>query len=511
MTALQSYGWISPERQVARDQLTSSVVPAPKPVNKTYEELTGAEDRGIYFRAERLHAREVLGKPAPLARINQHALELGDFSMGGLSVLARPDDDGPGEIGEELPLEIGVGRLVLYRGRAQIRRIEPNPFRTKVALAFTSGYLDVPSFVGQCRKIQLRHELDQLHAPRLSPIKPEYRLHCADTLHFLQRLRAISDDFAARCGGSPETAVEDFLALCDELVVPEWRRLWHRGNEIVRAIMPRREALAFAKDFTERMLTPAFMPGPIWRRSFEKPRGYPGDFELMRQVYAWETAGESLYAKAMHRIGLDVAECIATRMHMAQETIAQRVRNKPGDEPVSLMSLGCGPAEEIARYLDGASGPGALNVTLVDQDHDALATAHGRCYPLLTRRADGSAIRPFEVSFAALLRDNKVFSQLGAQDLIYSMGLIDYLTPRRAHQLVSALYETLAPGGQLLIGNMADVAGGNQWPMEFICDWSVRYRTEADMRAMARGLPAAQLDVVSDPTERVVILKLVKP
>ena len=51
------------------------------------------------------------------------------------------------------------------------------------------------------------------------------------------------------------------------------------------------------------------------------------------------------------------------------------------------------------------------------------------------------------------------------------------------------MYERLAPGGLLVIGNMK--AGTDMiWPLEFIEDWSLNYRTPEEMRALvpyARG------------------------
>ena len=45
-------------------------------------------------------------------------------------------------------------------------------------------------------------------------------------------------------------------------------------------------------------------------------------------------------------------------------------------------------------------------------------------------------------------------SGLPPQDLIYSVGLIDYLSERRAAGLVRKLFELLIPGGLLIVGNM---------------------------------------------------------
>jgi len=479
---------------------------------KTYEELPGAENRQIFFRADRHSVRDMLGDPAPVALVNHERLELNDFSMSGLSVFTKPDDDYVGEIGDELSVEIGVGDRILHQGVGRVIRIEPTPFRTKIALEFSGGFLDVATLVDHCRGEALRRRLERTGAPDHAGVPRDYRAHCADTLHFLSELRADLQHIESDIGPvAAENRSAELLAMCEEIVLPKWRALWYRGNEIVAELMTERHAMAAAKRYTEKVVTPAFMPGLMWRHSFEKPRGYPGDFELMRRVYAWEVQGESLYDKMLHRIGLDVAECIATRMDMMSDTIAAVIDEKAGSAPAHILSLGCGPAQEVVRYLEAPNRQRAAKFTLIDQDHDALASVHRRCYPHIARRADGTEINCLEMTFKRLLGDDDVFDDLPEQDLIYSMGLVDYLTPRRARQLVEALYAKLSSGGRLVIGNMSDAATGNQWPMEFLCDWTVVYRSRNEMLAMAAELPSAKIELAPDPTGRVYVLTVHKP
>jgi hypothetical protein len=86
------------------------------------------------------------------------------------------------------------------------------------------------------------------------------------------------------------------------------------------------------------------MAGAVWERSYRKPLGYPGDFAMMNYVYEWQPRGETIYERLVHRIGLDVAECIGTRMVMVQEAIAETIAARPGAVPERILSLGCGPA-----------------------------------------------------------------------------------------------------------------------------------------------------------------------
>jgi len=97
------------------------------------------------------------------------------------------------------------------------------------------------------------------------------------------------------------------------------------------------------------------------------------------------------------------------------------------------------------------------------------------------------------------------------QDLIYSVGLLDYLSDRRARMLVRRLYDALLPGGLLIIGNMNETALSNLWPMEFIADWTLQYRGEAEMMGWSEGLNAKECWTETEKTGRVRLLFLRKP
>ncbi|MEJ0043374.1 MAG: hypothetical protein WDM81_14660 [Rhizomicrobium sp.] len=78
----------------------------------------------------------------------------------------------------------------------------------------------------------------------------------------------------------------------------------------------------------------------------------------MNQVYDWERVGGDAYEMLMHRIGLEVAECIRTRMEVVRTHIADVVRERGHDRPARITSLGSGPAREVEAYLasHGSSG-----------------------------------------------------------------------------------------------------------------------------------------------------------
>lgn len=481
---------------------------------KSYEELVGAEGRRVFYRAQRYKAQELFRENMPDVEVGDVALTLFDFSLSGIAALADRTVECWDEAGAEVPVHIRLGEATLHKGRGRICRVEASPFGTKIAVSLTTGHLDVSRIMATHEKLSLERELDGGREAAAERIDPEYRRVCADVLHLLRRYSsalARLDDKDNRQALADDAGREEALRLCEERILPEWQGLWYRANELVDPVMKDPEAFKATKRFTELVLTPEFMAGPIWRRCYEKPLGYPGDFEVMNYVYAWRHQGETVFARLLHRIGLHAMECVTSRMVTMQQTIAEVVAANPGGAPARVTNVGCGPAQEVANYLQLKSLPRPVEFTLIDQDHDALSHAYQHIYPEVVRLGGHAKVRCLQVSFNELFRAGQLFREIPPQDLIYGVGLFDYLMLRRARALVATLFERLAPGGSLVVGNVKAAPTSGLWPTEFICDWSLIHRSKAEMCELADGLDPTMMEIKTDRTGLVYLLCLHKP
>jgi cyclopropane fatty-acyl-phospholipid synthase-like methyltransferase len=100
----------------------------------------------------------------------------------------------------------------------------------------------------------------------------------------------------------------------------------------------------------------------------------------------------------------------------------------------------------------------------------------------------------------------------GTFDLIYSVGLSDYLPTRVTERLISRMFAMLNPGGQLVIPNFLPNILDSGF-MESFMDWHLIYRDAADMSALARNLPKEEIAgkrTFSDPTNNIVFLQITK-
>ena len=398
------------------------------------------------------------------------------------------------------------------RSLASVCRAEKNVFGAKIAFKFVDGFIEFDKLLNRNLHAQIitKTSLAGPDAVRLVP--QEYRVLCADVLKLLRAYRSIlslDSAHASEFAGHIDN-VAAFEA-CEDRLVQHWRSLWRTGNDIARTVMNDRESREATKEFTELVLTPELRMGAIWDRSYAKPLGYPGDFEIMNQVYDWKRVGHGAYEMLLHRIGLEVAECIKTRMEIVRGVIGETSRREVG-RTARISSLGSGPAREVELFLAStAAQSGHAEFTLIDQEQAALRYAHERTYAHTLKLQGRYSVRALNISFTDILRGISAMNDLPQQDLIYSVGLLDYLTDRRATSLVERLYSMLAPGGLLIIGNMNETPLSNLWPMEFITDWTLYYRDEPQMLAWTKGLNATRTWTEPDPTGRVRLLYVLKP
>ena len=86
--------------------------------------------------------------------------------------------------------------------------------------------------------------------------------------------------------------------------------------------------------------------------------------------------------------------------------------------------------------------------------------------------------------------------ELPPQDLVYSVGLIDYFNDRFVLKLINYAHSLLHPGGRLILGNFHP-ANSSRAIMEYVLEWNLIHRTEDDMHnlfaASAFGRPCTRI------------------
>jgi hypothetical protein len=125
------------------------------------------------------------------------------------------------------------------------------------------------------------------------------------------------------------------------------------------------------------------------------------------------------------------------------------------------------------------------SITLLDQDDGAL---HAASRALLTDTTTAISLlhRPVRDLLAGSCR-----LELG-QDVIYPLGLYDYLPASTAATLTSRLWEAVGPGGLLVVGNFAQGAQNDRAFLKAALDWWLMYRTQLSQAQPHAGTSTAR-------------------
>ena len=299
---------------------------------------------------------------------------------------------------------------------------------------------------------------------------------------------------------------------------PAFRDIWYGCNDIIGAIDYGDIRFAAIKDYTERVIRPHLMGAPVFERSWAKPLGYPGDYQIMLYAYLSNQPIKTptLFDNVIHLyFAHTFGECIRGRLDLAMATIRARmaeVKTSP-ETPFEMLSVGAGAAVELPPLLDHPTAQNQYQkIHLIEQDAHPLQYALENAAPSLARHGDRVDLIAFNVSFVEVFQAGRLVKEeaLGLQDVIYSLGLIDYFRQPRAKKFALEMYGNLKPGGTLILCNVAKRREGCEWILECLTDWRLHYRTEADMLDMV-DIPGAEITPALEPSNQMWVVTVKKP
>ena len=484
---------------------------------KHYEELTGGEGRRVFYRAERFNAKTLMSSISPVVKVDDKSFDLFDISMSGISFVSPQNFSWLEDMNKDVPLKLNLGTTEIFTGNGKIRRIEPHENQHKVAIELTKGFLDIQKILDQHDDLALQQAVTVGLADQSHLVPAAYKEAIGDAVYMLRSIHEVLDKVEQelnREDSRREERIKDIILACETKAYARWAEISKKCLKITKELGDDEAAIAATKKYTELVLTPELLAGASWNRAYTKPLGYPGDYQVMNYAYNLTLEGDTAYAKFCHRLGTSTGEFITTRMTMTKQAIANLSTKAAsnGQERFKVASLGCGPAQEVANFLKTTTMPLPVEFTLIDQDHDALSYAYNSTYPQVARLEGMASVKCLHATFLEFLATGKLFRKLEKQDLIYAVGLADYLGKKRATRMVDDLYSNLAPGGTLIIGCMRSSDASLEWQVEYVVDWTLVHRNEEEMLELAQNLDQeATREVVVDSTGDCHLLIITKP
>jgi extracellular factor (EF) 3-hydroxypalmitic acid methyl ester biosynthesis protein len=286
--------------------------------------------------------------------------------------------------------------------------------------------------------------------------------------------------------------------------------------EIVAARVPPEDKPAH-RLLARRLMHSLVFCSPFAYRTYHKPLGYPGDYEMVNMMLRDPFEGGSLFAKAFNAwfVSQPPAEAHRNRInYLVQKLVEETARVAAQGRMARIYNLGCGPAVEVQRFLAEQPVSNQADLTLLDFNNETLAYTTGMLQSLKTQHHRSTRINLIKKSVAQVLKGRGRSTTADAEtkyDLICCAGLFDYLTNQYCKQLMNLFYDMLAPGGLLVTTNV-DPSNPIREMLDYMLDWNLIYRNGTELRALAPD--AADPDLVSvcaDITSVNVYMEVRKP
>lgn len=282
-------------------------------------------------------------------------------------------------------------------------------------------------------------------------------------------------------------------------------------NKATRDIVGRGHALALSIDNSKlvssikegfrELIKPWMLKSLIMKRALEKPRGYPGDYQMLEYIYDNKPISTDIgYYFDKGFLDSDLVRSVVNRKNMTKEHIKSMIKAKHG---LKILNLASGSCREIRELLKENNTKNGFSLTCLDQDEEAIE------FSSKTLKSLTDVIFIKEDILSVTKDENK--GLLSDKDLIYSIGLIDYLPDRVLKKIIKSLFDALKPGAVLLLSHKDH---GVYTPMQedWLSDWKFVPRDEKKMVSLLNdiGIENERIEIFREPTQIIFFMKIKK-
>ena len=412
------------------------------------------------------------------------------------------------------------GRPV-YLGRAVLTSVVHAGSLVVCEASLEDSWIDTDAFISLTEPEHLRTGFDAFMRQweKTFRILPEYKLLVADMHTYLSDLRLWLDQVELGVRSAPSgdrlQLESDAVSALSKPIVPALNAFFERFESLVEQI-PKDQQPAH-HSYIKRHIHPLVLCSPFAYRTFTKPLGYAGDYEMVNMILRDPQEGGSIFAKVLNVwfVSQPPAEAHRNRIrYLIQKLVQETLRVKNEGRSARIYNLGCGPAQEVQDFFSQHDISDWGQFVMLDFNDETLQHVQGIIEGVKQRYQRRTPTQWVKKSVVQLLKGAAKVQTNSAEnkhDFVYCAGLFDYLPDRVCKDLMNVFYRMLAPGGLLLVTNV-DTSNPIRHMLDYVLEWHLIYRNGREMLALKPDEASAELaSVCSDSTGVNVFLEIRKP
>lgn len=404
---------------------------------------------------------------------------------------------------------------IIYQGRAIVSNLVSTGLMLIVSVALIDEWRLLPASGDS--PDALKADADEFLAAwqEANNLKPSYQLAIGrirsffiDTQRWLEQVQVQLDSQHAN---RKDKSISDFLEYLISMLSSQALELMDDFEK--EAALLEENEVSCHKVYAQRDLHPLIMCAPFLHRTYVKPLGYAGDYEMVNMMLSNAYDGSTLFAKVInafsryigpvvaHRNRIDVLSLYLSKV--AFENSLERRRTK-------ILNIGCGPAIEVQRFLCNSPLANDCDFVLLDFNEETIKYTKSKVAGLIDKHDRRTEIVFVKRSVHELVKTSKGNLSglpLGSFDFVYCAGLFDYLSDKTCSRLLNMFYQWVRPGGTVLATNVHKSNTSLFW-MEHILEWHLIYRDDKSMLDLSPNQNASK--VFSDSTGQNIFLEIAK-
>jgi extracellular factor (EF) 3-hydroxypalmitic acid methyl ester biosynthesis protein len=387
-------------------------------------------------------------------------------------------------------LIVKAGTSDVYRGRAVVTSLVSTGLTAVVSVTLPDEWRELSVLNGEGGSFGLESRTFVDAWDKRQQVRGSYQASINELRAYLGEVsRWVAQmDMVADLPGRARRELDDdaFYELADPLIE---RMLGYTAQleSEARDVAP--ELTAIHRAYAQSALHPLLLRSPFVYRTYTKPLGYAGDYEMVNQIINNPRQGPNTYFEIVN-VGFlraRVAEAHRNRIDILVEFLKKLARQAfEQKRPFVITNVGCGPAVEIQRFIREFEHSDYLHFQLIDFSDTTLSYTREALEGVAKECGKEINIKYIHNSVHELIKSKNrdVDSNNLKSDAVYCAGLFDYLSDKVCARLLEYFSALTTSGGKILVTNVHRDNPERVFTMEHLLEWYLIYRDESDLKAV---------------------------